>query len=296
MMLTGSWKRLQPLCLAALCDLFGQLFQRIGLLYVDMIVYQVLRGGMLLFTAGFRRTMLGHRTTPTENVGIAVIMVGLALTGMVACYGKQREDREDLGVWWRFFGTVMMLFGNAIISFQTVLEEKLMKTDETPVSPLVLVGIEGLVGVLWTSMFCLPVAQMLPGEEGHGGHEDTVSTVRMLITSSVLQAVTIAYFIAIFAWNIAGMEICRMSSATTRHVLSQVRTAATWVAALMLYYSGLLPQYGEPWQGLESWGKLFGFGILVLGVLIYLNPDPRSGVRTGDPRAQSLLEENDKTV
>lgn len=48
--------------------------------------------------------------------------------------------------------------------------------SELSIAPLKVVGYEGLFGVLFQVLIILPAAQLLPGPDGHGVHENTVET------------------------------------------------------------------------------------------------------------------------
>lgn len=50
---------------------------------------------------------------------------------------------------------------------------------DLPLTPLRIVGYEGLFGSIGSLLLVLPLAQLLPGEEGQGIHEDSLDTLHV---------------------------------------------------------------------------------------------------------------------
>ena len=47
-----------------------------------------------------------------------------------------------------------------------------------------------------------------------------------------------------------------------------LRTMFIWAAGIVIYNT-TEGNYGEPWNGLTSWVQLFGFGLFLIGTLLY---------------------------
>ena len=74
--------------------------------------------------------------------------------------------------------------------------------------PMKIVGFEGLFGSALMICVMLPLAQLLPGPEGKGLHEDSFDTLAMIRNSGTLKAVLGVDMFALLAYNMwAGGEL-----------------------------------------------------------------------------------------
>ena len=67
------------------------------------------------------------------------------------------------------------LSANALKCSLIFLEEHLLQGVDAP--SLLVVGMEGFWGFLLTAFVALPIAYVLPGEEGQGLHEDFIDSL-----------------------------------------------------------------------------------------------------------------------
>lgn len=71
-------------------------------------------------------------------------------------------------------------------------------------APLSVVGLEGLYGSALTLGLVLPAAQLLPGREGGGIHEDTWESLHMLAGSGALRWAVAWTLLAVAVYNVTG--------------------------------------------------------------------------------------------
>jgi hypothetical protein len=151
-------------------------------------------------------------------------------------------------------------------------------------SPLLVVGMEGVWGLLLCSLISMPIAQFLPGQEGIGLREDTLDSFVMLSQNGMLLGFAAAYMASILLFNIFGMFITETTDAMTRNILEPIRTLLVWVLMVFVCYVLSHQKMGER-VNLWSLLELAGFGVLCFGVLIY-NGVLRFPCLTYEPKQQ----------
>jgi drug/metabolite transporter (DMT)-like permease len=126
------------LFLPSLCDLVGTILVTAGMQYLSASMSQMLRGSSLIYVTIAKHFILHSRLRGYQWIGVAFVMAAVAVLGFVAdSHDKQHgpESRTSLGM-------LLTLSGAFACGVQFVIEDKLLHLDE-PVSPLILIGIEG---------------------------------------------------------------------------------------------------------------------------------------------------------
>lgn len=115
----------------------------VGLLWVPVSVYQMLRGSLVLFVGLFSVIFL-HRRLPLEQwLSLFVVMLGIAIVGLSnaisspAGGGDEAENKEDVAK--AVLGAALVLFAQIFTASQFVIEEKIM--TRYSLAPLVSVHI-----------------------------------------------------------------------------------------------------------------------------------------------------------
>ena len=137
-------------------------------------------------------------------------------------------------------------------------------------SPLILVGWEGLWGVLYFVALA-PVLSLTPDSDVAAAalwHEDFAETFDQLAHSGDLIALTLASALALLLYNLVGNMVTKQLSAVMRSILESCRTLGVWLTSLVLYYAFHDSRAGERWTG-WSFLELLGFALLVYGTLAY---------------------------
>ncbi|OHT07859.1 hypothetical protein TRFO_23807 [Tritrichomonas foetus] len=258
----------------ACCDLLATSLMNIGLLYINASVWQMLRGSMVLFSSIFCAFILKRPHYPYMWWSVVLITIALGVVGFaaVAATGVGKAGVSTGKVIMAIFLTV----GSQLIQASQIVVEDFLMHDMTA-SPVLIVGLEGMWGTLFTCSIFLPMNQFaftsLP--EGEGLHEDTLDTFKMIGNSSILIVFVIAYVIVILLYNVMGMFVTNITSAVMRTILEGLRTLCIWVVQLCLYYGfeghdygNKHPDIGEEWTK-WSWMQLSGFLLLFTGMLLY---------------------------
>jgi hypothetical protein len=250
----------------AICDLLGTGLMNTGLLYIEASVWQMLRGSMVLFSSLFCAFILHRPHFAFMWWSVLIIMIGLTVVGLAAVLstgvGKAGSTQGEVAV------AILLTVGSqAIAASQIVVEEFLMHDMTAP--PVLVVGIEGLWGLLITSLVVLPIVQFTGGAEGNGIHEDSMDTFAMLRNTPWLIGIVVLYCIVILAYNVTGMFVTNITTAVVRTILEGLRTLCIWFVELVLYYAlDENPTIGEAWSAF-SFMQLSGFLLLFIGMLLY---------------------------
>eukprot|EP00461_Guttulinopsis_vulgaris_P002766 UN02767 len=138
-----------------------------------------------------------------------------------------------------------------------------MSCDDIP--PLVLVGFEGVNGMILSFLFAFPFAYFMPGSD-NGHYEDIYEAFTLPFNSPKLAAILAAFFVVIFAYNVFCIYITFLLSSIYHCVMDNLRPAMCMVFGLIFYYTwGIV---GEPWNA-RCWFEVVGILLMFLGTSVY---------------------------
>ena len=284
------------IAIPALCDMVASFLMGVGLLWIPGSVWQMLRGSIIIFTAILKVTYRKKRLLPAEILGICIVVVGIAVVGFssfltpgevedangaanasssslllsdssVSSVSQASQAAEGMPKALKIsLGILLVVLAQALQATQTIVEEKLLHDVDAPAT--LIVGMEGLYGLLLCSCISMPIAYFLPGEEGQGLHEDTLDSFAMIGYSQVLLWVCVLYVLVILVFNLFGMMITQVTDAMVRNIMEPIRTLLVWVTMVFICYVCTHKRMGER---VNYWSllQLAGFVTLSIGVLIY---------------------------
>lgn len=246
-------------------DLLATGFSCIGMLYIPASIWQMLKGGSIIFCGIFSVTFLKRKLYAFSWLGLILVVCGLALVGLSSVLGTAATgDSGDASSLYMGMGFVMA--GQVVQAAQVICEEWLMKDVDLP--GMQIVGWEGIWGTLMMIFVVYPLLFVLPGDD-HGHQEDIVDTLVMVKNSMPLAGLVGVYLISCGSFNASGIAVTGALSATHRMMMDASRTSVIWVCALLVHYhidpSSTL---GEAWTS-YSYLQLVGFLILVVGQAVY---------------------------
>ena len=271
----------------SVCDLLGSSMQQVGLIFTPISVFQMLKGSILLFSAGLSVWFLDKRMYMHNWVGVALCVLALTLVGISGVMAIE-EQPVVVSYWESLFGIAIIVAGQIVCASQYVLEEFLLKPPND-VAAMAMVGMEGLWGTGLMALVVLPLFQYRVGGSDVGGvYENTLDALSMIEHSTQLRCLLVVSFVSVLAYNICGVMVTQQASAVHHTFLDATRTIFVWIASVAVYYHpGSDRSFGEP---LTYWSilQLIGFVFLLVGESVYdgLIPLPRSWVRNEkfDPR------------
>jgi len=255
------------LAIPSVFDLIATALCMIGLQYVDVSIYQLLRCSGIFFVAWMKQHILRDHLYWFQWIGVLWNVVGVVLVGTTALLDGHTKlisstlelegavattvDRDD-GNQQALYGVGLILSGAVVQAMQFVFEEKVMKM-EIPTPPLLLIGMEGF----WGSILCLlvvyPLAYAIPGDDNvgsagsymdtdkqgnhsTGSYENPVNTYAMFTSSPHIQIAFAIYLLAIFGFNFFAIMVTYMLDSVWHAILDNFRPISVWLVELFIYY------------------------------------------------------------
>ncbi|KAM7453658.1 hypothetical protein BLSTO_05593 [Blastocystis sp. subtype 1] len=249
----------------AFCDFLASFIMFVGLLWIDVSIWQMIRGSIIIFTGLIRQFWLKKPLKASEWVALGVIFLSLAVVGVAQLLTPKQQQTEPVPVGKMVLGMVLVFVAQGIQALQTVIEEHLLQGIEAPAN--MVVGMEGVWGFVLTAFVALPIAYFLPGEEGSGLHEDFIDSLYLCKNSMTVLTLNILSVVVLLVFNLSSMRVTLYTNSVVRNLLEPFRTFLVWATAVFIHYF-IDKKYGE---GLTvySWLQLAGFVILSIGMLMF---------------------------
>lgn len=259
-----GYHRLLPRIMAlALCDLCATTLTGVALVYCSASITQILRGFVMVFVLLFSYIFLRRKPTKWQVVGVIFSVTGLLFVGLSAFLG----DMQSGSALSMLLGIGLALSAQVISAIQFVLEEKFVKGKD--LSPLVLIGWEGVFGLFLTVGVAFPVTWAIPGDD-HGSYENYLNSFYMLRNNVQLISLVLLNFISISFFNFFSITMSKKLSSTHRTLIDAMRTSIVWICMVIVYYCTYQSEnvYGEP-LNVYSIFELSGFGFMILGTIVH---------------------------
>lgn len=258
-------KKVIMVAIPAAFDLLATGLCCMGMLFLPASIWQMLKGGSLIFCATFSVAFLKRKLYGFHWLGLIICVLGLSTVGMSSVLGNSDQPNAgsngDL-----FFGMTLLVLGQVVQAAQLIAEEWLMKDVDLP--GMQIIGWEGIWGTAMMLFVVYPLLFFCPGKD-HGHAEDVVDTFTMVYNSPHLFALVLIYLCSCGSFNASGIAVTGALSATHRMMMDASRTSVIWVYGLTVHYRyDPTSPYGEAWTS-YSWLQLVGFFILVVGQAIY---------------------------
>ena len=122
------------LMIPALFDCVATVLCMIGLLFLDVSIYQLLRGSGIIFVALLRQYYLHEHLFYFQWTGVAWNVASVMLVGTTALLNSSHAY-EDSNAEQATIGVLFMLAGSLVQSMMFVFEEKVMNVDEVGNNP-----------------------------------------------------------------------------------------------------------------------------------------------------------------
>ena len=244
-----------------------RVFAQVGLLYVTVSIFQLVRASLLIFTA-LAKYMLGDTITKYMWVGIVTNTVAMLLVGSTAflmpASAANKSGRAP------YIGVLWILGSCALQGMQYVFEEKVMRIEGPP--PLMVVGLEGM----WGSLLMMPIlitAYYCPGTDPRPGHpegsvENIWDSLVMLQNSPMCCYMVVAFFFSVGGYNIFCVFVTHVLNSIWHSILDNFRPISVWGSDLALYYFISHRTLGEPWFSF-SYLEVIGLALMLFGTSIY---------------------------
>ncbi len=268
------------LIIPALFDLVATALCMMGLMHLDVSIYQMLRGSAIIFVAILKQFVLGDKLRGYMWVGVFWNVVAIVLVGLTAMFSSSSDDAAGKEGKDPVKGVMLILLGAFVQSLQYAFEEKVMSMDVSA-PPLLLIGMEGFWGTLVCALVLYPVCSMLPGKDVGGTMENPWDTLAMFENSADLRFLFIFYFLSIFFYNMLAVLVTFMLNSVWHAILDNFRPITVWITDLCIFYF-ISKSFGEQWT-VWSYMQLVGLFVLLYGTAVYNAPNAGSIKLTGGP-------------
>ena len=122
----GSCLGMLMIAIPSALNLVATVLMSIGLLYVTVSIYQMMRGAELVFAAIFSVLFLGKKLYKLHYVGIACAVVGISMVGIASILSPEQNDTGTKAQ--QVLGISLIVLAQAIQAGQISYEEHFMKS------------------------------------------------------------------------------------------------------------------------------------------------------------------------
>jgi drug/metabolite transporter (DMT)-like permease len=189
------------LIIPSIFDLAATAFCMMGLRYIDVSIYLLLRGSGIIFVALMKQHVLGDALYLYQWMGVFWNVIAVILVGSTAILNSHTEQSHMQSPSEALLGVSLILVGAFVQALQFVFEEKVMNMEDASVPPLLLIGMEGIWGTLLCLTVVYPIVYYIPGDD-NGSYENPFDTYEMFIQTPQIQFFFVIYFFAIFGYNL----------------------------------------------------------------------------------------------
>lgn len=235
-----SLKTMAAVALPSLLDLLQTVLANVGLLWISSSVYQMARGSVIIFSAVFSVRLMGKRLYAYHYMSILVVAVSVVLVGWAGVgHGDSSKDssktqaESDEETWNALLGLGFIIAAQVLCALQIVVEEHMMVALN--VSPMLLVGLEGLWGLVFYVVL-IPVLTLTPASTTGFSkiwHEDFYDSFVKVGNSPTLVALIVVYIVAVGTLNVTANYVTKHLSAVMRSI-AEVRLSGIIKALLVV--------------------------------------------------------------
>lgn len=257
------FKHSMKFAIPAVCDLLGTTLLNLGLIFIPVSVYQMIRGSLVLFVAFLSVIFLKRKITKLEWISLFIISLGIALVGLSGYNQKSNDDDTSksssdasaLAV----VGILLVIIAEITQASQFVIEEHFLLKQ--PIIPLQLVYFEGIYGaiIILVVMIVLNVVvgMTVDPKEFVDSPFNLTEGMKQTFSSSQILWASILIMLSIASFNYFGLSLTHCLSATARSTIDSCRTLLVWLLAMIM-----------GWE-LFYFLQLVGFALLVFGTLCF---------------------------
>ncbi|OQR93399.1 Drug/Metabolite Transporter (DMT) Superfamily [Achlya hypogyna] len=242
----------------AMADLGATALMSIGLMYVPVSTFQLVRCTIIVFVAVLKVLFLNFKPSGYMQCGIGLNSIAILMVS-ASCFAEENESSSAL------LGVGVLLLGCLITSSQYVLEETVMRRKDTP--PMMVIGLEGIWGTLMMVTVVFPIAYLLPGND-NGRAEDVLDSLTMIANSGAVRGLCVFYICCITIFNVSSIFVTYLLDSVWRSILANFRPVSVWSMDLALFYIFTAGTLGEPWSP-WSWLQFAGMLLLFFGTAVY---------------------------
>jgi len=241
-----------------------------SLVHIDASVAEMLISGLeLALSVVAARIFRSRRIGMARWMGVLLVAVGVIIIERANSSKHQATgdddnqmdddskeyDGEDV-----MLGVILIILQSILSVLQDIAEEIFMQAADFP--PTMMLGMEGLYGFFIGLIIYFSIGDKL-------GVEDTNYTIQLLKENANMRWWIFGLPFLFLVTGIFNITATEVTSAMTRNVWKNFRTALVWVLSLFIFYFGGNADYGEAWFMPESFYILFGLVVMSAGIVVY---------------------------
>jgi drug/metabolite transporter (DMT)-like permease len=237
-----------------------------SLVYIDASVAEMLISGLELTLSVVAARVFRSRKIGTARwMGVLLVAFGIIiierannskhLSSSDESTETQKHSGQDVTL-----GVILIISQSILSVLQDIAEEIFMQAADFP--PLLMLGMEGTYGLLIGLIIYLSIGGQL-------GIEDTGSTFQLLRENTKMLWWVFCLPFLFLVTGVFNIKATEVTSAMTRNVWKNLRTALVWIISLSIFYFGGNPDYGEVWLVPESFYIMFGLLVMSTGIIVY---------------------------
>lgn len=242
----------------SILEFVGQALFMIGSLYIPMALSLALKGSRVVFSAIFLVMFLKRKLFPFHWFGATLTIVGLGVAAIKHIIKPKGNSTTGLEV---LTGISLVMAGEFIRSFRTVLEEKLMK--KLRYDALLVVGLQGIMAL----MFTIPTLFVVNAIWSNGKRfEDFELTMTQFSYTPLIYGLAATFPITVPGLFISGAYVTKLMSAVHNALTTMITLGVVW--SLTIVVNAIEPTRGAPLEWLST-VELTGYAIVLVSSLIY---------------------------
>ncbi|KAL4476239.1 hypothetical protein ABPG74_009972 [Tetrahymena malaccensis] len=268
-----TWRDYLWILVPSLCDLIGSTLQFFSLLFIDSSIYQMMRGGSIIFTALFSKILFKKIFLKYKYLGLLLSIIGLVLVGLSPFLFIGSSNSANLNMQYVSIGLLVICM--ALNGGHYTSEEYIY--SKYNIHPCELLGTQAFYGAVIYMTILLPifcnVECNFPNgvgcvKVGDTYYFDNLSQYFSEVTSNGWLLAFVFFGIASKCiYNLNGIFTTKYFSSLTRSIAGALRTLVTWMVGLIVTAIG-----ARQWESLEYRTCLLmtgGYIFLFAGNLIY---------------------------
>lgn len=281
-----SLKLIVKVCIPAITDLFVIVGRYVGLVFLPAAVVSILYNGLQLLFIAIFRWLRGRYMGKTQWFGLAFVAFGLIVVGMENFFSDDNDhdnnsnntnnkENNDLNT---MIGLIIMLVVGITGAIRNTIEEILLK--EYDLHSHFIVGLESILALIFLFLIVIGLIDILPlfTNNLNTNWNDIGPAFTNAIKISGVFECGLIFFLVIYGKETMQMNVTKLSCAMTRKLFQQLYPIGVWIVSLIMYYF-VSNKYGENWNLIYSWVRLFGFLLVLYGTNVYMKP-PKSSSKT----------------
>jgi hypothetical protein len=261
-----GWKLWAAPAVPSILDLVSTYMQSLALEDFDSSLWQLSASMQVVSTLCFLAFVLKRQHYPYMWWSAVIVAVGTLTTSFSYVLSIKTDLSQETVV-----GVILALVSQILFGVRSGIEDYIM--HDGCVDPSLLVGIEGIYGLIFTSFILMPIANAMKGNDD-GSIENFQKTFDLLRQKPLIIGLEVLFLIVVLGLNVFLKMTINAMGAVVGTSLESARGFCTWAADILLRYclknseiARMNPDFGEE---LTLWSilRLAGFLISVAGIVL----------------------------